>query len=251
MKTSFDFEKLGESNKLIHKWIHLLGWNRTQVYKFAKICKEGRFGELGLSPHQIYLLQQDVQEMSYTWEIENDLIDAFKPMILYVANKMKVSNVTDDIVSRSLVSIRKAVFYFRNDGRSFKTFAYYAVTNGFRQSFDAVTKVEQATILETDLYKDDTSKYEFSLSNKDSNNETAHQKLVYLNENITFLASKVQLSEMELLVMKTRLSELGAYDQEWAQKIIDSNQLTCSKSTIYKSFRTAAEKLREIMGDIL
>jgi len=54
---------------------------------------------------------------------------------------------------------------------------------------------------------------------------------------------------MELLVMKTRLNELGAYDQEWAQKIIDVNKLTCSKSTIYKSFRTASEKLREFLGD--
>ena len=249
MKTKFDFDKLGNSNKLILKWILLLGWDRTQVYKFANICKHQKWNQLELSPVQLHLLQQDLPEMSYTWENENELIDTYRPMIFFVANKMKIANVTDDMISRSMVSLRKAVFYFKNEGRSFKTFAYYAVSNGIKQSFDAVTKVDQATVLETDMVKKDNQKYEFTASQSDVGEESPHQKLVYLNQNIKLLASKAQLTEIELLVMKTRLNELGAYDQEWAQKIIDVNKLTCSKSTIYKSFRTASEKLREFLGD--
>jgi len=82
----------------------------------------------------------------------------------------------DDMISRSMVSLRKAVFYFKNEGRSFKTFAYYAVSNGIKQSFDAVTKVDQATVLETDMVKKDNQKYEFAAIQSDVGEEITPPK---------------------------------------------------------------------------
>jgi len=68
-----------------------IGLRFTSLLIFANI-KNGTSYEL--SPVQLHLLQQDLPEMSYTWENENELIDTYRPMIFFVANKMKIANVT-------------------------------------------------------------------------------------------------------------------------------------------------------------
>jgi hypothetical protein len=239
MEATFDFERLGHANRLVHKWIGKLNIPRPQIYNFVHNCKVGNL-DYNLTEEEAIDLLQDIDSFSYIWEIENDLIKNYEPMIYFVAKKQKIQ-ITDDIISKGFMAIRKSMYYYQALGSSFKSFCYQGIVTAFKQVFDSITLVDKKTKNATDMSKNDRN---FTFDCATSNEDVINEKLKDLVEAIDKAVVKGILSDLEKNVLMIRIVGCNEIEDDWVNKFIIENNLSCSTSHVYKIFRNAAGKVR-------
>lgn len=250
MSVEIDFDQLTQSNIVIHKWLDRLKLQKFEVYIFVAKCIKGVYPS-ELTAEEKSQLAADVQSFKYTAEIENDLIKLYIPLIYHCAKVARVS-INDDIISRGMTALRKSVYYYGTTTEAkanFKSFAYNGVMLSFRQAIDAITKVEHATILDSDLNPKQRAYIFDSAVDHEEECESPQQKLQNLRSQLDGLSAKAQLTPIEKLVLRSRLEICSTSVSDWIGFIIESNNLSCSKNYISKVFRRAADKIKSVAND--
>jgi hypothetical protein len=250
MTTEIDFNKLSQSNTIIHKWLDRLKLQKFEVYTFAFQCLKGKYPD-GLSSEDKKQLAIDSQSFKYTVDIENDLIKLYIPLIYHCAKIARIT-LNDDTLSRGMTALRKSVYYYgtKNEGiAAFKCFAYTGVMLAFRQSIDAITKVEHATIVDSDLSSKQKSYIFDSAVDTPVDEESPHEKIQSLKSQFEGLSAKAQLTPIEKLVLRSRIEICSTSVSDWIGFIIETNNLSCSKNYISKVFRRAADKIKNVTAD--
>jgi hypothetical protein len=133
------------------------------------------------------------------------------------------------------------MYYYQALGSSFKSFCYQGIVTAFKQVFDSITLVDKKTKNATDMSKNDRN---FTFDCATSNEDVINEKLKDLVEAIDKAVVKGILSDLEKNVLMIRIVGCNEIEDDWVNKFIIENNLSCSTSHVYKIFRNAAGKVR-------
>lgn len=247
MSVNFDHKVLSESNLLIHKWLKILNLKRKDVFRFISNCKLDNFSIYAISDEQLADLKADMQIFRYTINIENELIEKFKPMLYFVAKKMKISTLSHDHISNGLIGIRKAIYYYIKPEISFKSYCFTGIVTAFKQVYSSKRLIDHHTVKATDIGKNRNFVFDREVHDNASGDPT-HQ-VNFLQENLDELAKLAKFTELEKLVMYQRLTNVSNDTSNWAKKLIEEHNLTCTMCTVYRSFKSASAKLKNVLGE--
>ena len=251
-----DAESLADANKCILGHLQAAGLERKEVYAFVRQVIAGRgdyYDEL--TNAQKAKVYQDLAKFKFVAENENGFIKEASELVKMVGRTMGIQDITDEMESNALLSIRRSYFYYEDTKCNLKRFCFAGIQQEYRQIIRE-KKVKKNKVWRSRVHLDSTNVEELdpkghvTTCNPEPEEETQDVLLdtVFATglssiQIIQKIAEHAKFTIDERLLIEIMLKNGG--NRNWVNDYLSQTGLSMTKQGVYYRRDTLIRRLRD------
>jgi len=255
-----DAEVLAACNKCILAHLEAAGLERKNVYAFVRQVIDGHgdyYSEL--TNEQKRLVLKDIAKFKFVYENENDYIKEAAELIKLVARTMGFSEVTDEMESNAMLSIRRSYYYYEDTKCNLKRFCFAGIRQEYRQVIRD-KRFKKNKVWRSRVHMDSTNMEQLD----PEGHVTACQEVTFEEQEsnlldevwssglssmqiISKIANNAGLAADEILLFEIMLKNGG--NRNWVNEYISQTGLSMTKQGVYYKRDSLIRRLRESVAN--